>query len=122
MDAFFSRKSGLDLLGYHVSHIFDLPFVLYHDNRSIIKGNKIKAFDYLPENITNPIIIDDSCMGGSSIAKLARDFKDETGVGVEHAFILFIRKLESVEKLKKAGVELHYLEHYDDDKLKKISG
>lgn len=119
-DCIISRKSGLDLLGYHVAHIFGLPFILYHDQRSILKDSKIKSFDYLPEEVQKPIIIDDSCMGGSSIASLAMDYKEETGVQIEHAFVLFIRKEASVEKLNKVGVNLHYLEFYDDEKLKKL--
>ena len=119
-DCVVSRKSGLDLLGYHVALALDLRFVLFHDQRSILRNNNIRSFDYLPDNIANPIIVDDSCVGGSSIANMAKQFQTETGIKINHAFLLFTRDTNSVAKLRRAGVDLHVIEHFDDNKLKNI--
>lgn len=119
-DCIISRKSAMDLIGYEVANKLEVPLVLYHEQKSIVnlKTHSAIPFDYIPDNLKYPIIIDDSIMGGSSMLNLATRFHQETDVKIKHAFVLFARDERASIKLNKIGVTLHYLKLYKDEDLK----
>jgi len=122
-DCIISRKNALDLLGYEVAKRLQVPFILYHEQKSILnmKDHSVEPFDYLPDDIQYPIIVDDSNMGGTSMVDLAIRYHQETDINIQHAFILFTRNINSVDKLKAANVTLHFLAAYCDEDLKELT-
>lgn len=119
-DAIVSRKGALDILGFFVSKTLNIPFVLFHDHENIMSQNGAMYFDNLPANMKNPIIVDDSCVSGDSIIKMANYLKKELGIKNIDAFVLFTRKKDAIAKLKLKDINLHVIEHFEDEDLKKL--
>lgn len=119
-DAIVSRKSAFDILGYLVSKILNVPFILCHDHKSIFGNKGIIPFDFFPSSVANPIIVDDSCVGGSSIIEIANYLKRENIYSPIPAFVFFTRKPDLKEKMEKNGVNLHYLKYFDDMSLETL--
>jgi len=117
-DCIVSRKSALDLLGYTLSKMLKLPFILYHDQPSIFYPGtgKIKDFDFIPNDKKKPLIVDDSCVGGNSILEMANSLRSY-GFEVNDAFCFYSRSPDSESVLNNNGIKLHYLECYDDKTL-----
>lgn len=119
-DAIVSRKSAFDILGYLVSKILNVPFILCHDHKSIFGNKGIVPFDFFPSNVSCPLIVDDSCVGGSSIIEIANYLKSENINSSVSAFVFFTRKPDLKEKMEKNGVVLHYLKYFDDASLEAL--
>ena len=127
-DCIVSRKSGLDMLGYFVAKLLNVEYILYHDYPSINKvnlvGDKskvIRSFEYLPEHCKHPIIVDDSCVSGNSILKMAEDLRIVSEEKEEiYAFVFFTRSEKTKPKLFENKVLLNFVEYYDDKSLEEL--
>jgi len=111
-----SRKNALDLLGYMLSKIFNVPFILYHDQRSIFnpETGEIKNFDFIPKVDKKVLMVDDGCVGGNSILEMAKSLRLK-GLEVADAFCFYSFSLASEKELYNNNIKLHYLECYDNN-------
>jgi len=116
-----SRKNSLDLLGYMLSKIFNVPFILYHDQRSIFnpETGEIKNFDFIPKVDKKVLMIDDGCVGGNSILEMAKSLRLK-GFEVTDAFCFYSFSHTSENELLNINIKLHCLEFYDDKALSKL--
>ena len=124
-DAILSRKDSLDLLGYHVSQLLKVPFLLYNPEPAIWEernsptgsSNVARNFEYDIPEVRSAIIIDDSCVNGNSVVRMAKAARGKD-IEVLHAFLFFIRgEADSMNKLKQNDINLHYLRRYSDSDL-----
>jgi len=121
-DCIVSRKSALDLLGYRLSTVLKVPFILCHDQPSIKRpDNEIEAFDHIPDEVRRPIIVDDSCAGGSSISNMVQWLRNEK-LEVHDVFCFFILSTESIDKMKTMNIRLHFLEYFNEGKFEEVKG
>jgi len=116
-----SRKNSLDLLGYMLSKIFNVPFILYHDQRSIFnpETGEIKNFDFIPKVNKKVLMVDDGCVGGNSILEMAKSLRLK-GLEVTDAFCFYSFSLASENELLNINIKLHCLEYYNDKILSKL--
>lgn len=111
-----ARKEGLVLLAYLVAKAMGKPLLLHSETPSVWDKptTQPKFFDYSVAKDSKAILVDDSCVGGTSFQTIASDLKAK-GVHLEHVFVLFCRKECAAEAfLTKHKLQLHSIRQYDD--------
>lgn len=115
IDFIVTPKNGSPLVGYELSKLLNVPFVLYSDEQkfSLLDGRNIfeGKFDasYLPPSGATALIFDDSTTGGRKVIALATDIRN-FGYQVNDCLVLFEpmgKKPSARESLAAVNVELH---------------